>query len=146
MMRDSFKSAINIKIASKIDQAGEQQTVNQAVQGDLLLNEDHSYTILYKMENHLIRLEVAPEKNRVVYFGHGGRTVLVYDEKIDLAESKYASDQGIIDMLVKTENVDFDQVDATGSLHIEYELFQDKDSLGKFDLTLQFSPTVSKID
>ncbi|WP_143875308.1 DUF1934 domain-containing protein, partial [Oenococcus oeni] len=74
------------------------------------------------------------------------RTVLVYDEKIDLAESKYASDQGIIDMLVKTENVDFDQVDATGSLHIEYELFQDKDSLGKFDLTLQFSPTVSKID
>lgn len=49
-------------------------------------------------------------------------------------------------MLVKTENVDFDQVDATGSLHIEYELFQDKDSLGKFDLTLQFSPTVSKID
>lgn len=62
MMRDSFKSAINIKIASKIDQAGEQQTVNQAVQGDLLLNEDHSYTILYKMENHLIRLEVAQKK------------------------------------------------------------------------------------
>ncbi len=145
-MTEEFEAEIDISINSKIEQAGEKQRIDQKAQGKFILNADTSVTILYEIEGQLVRLEIAPEKTRAVYFGHGGKTALVYDIQMDRVASTYATDQGTIDMFVKTKIFDFDQVDATGSLHIKYELFADKDSLGKFDLTLQFSPVVSTID
>lgn len=145
-MTKEFKTPINIEITSDVDRAGDKENVHQQAQGSLLFNEDHSYTILYDMAGDLVRLEIAPEKTRTDYFGHNGKTVMVYDEMMDQAKSTYMSDYGAMDMLVKTASVDFDQVDGQGMLHIKYELFQNEASLGKFDLTLQFVPTVSTID
>ncbi len=145
-MAEDEKVPIHIRIKSKIFQGGEEQTINQSSSGEIINKKNNTSIIIYQSKGKEVWLKISPDRKKVIYSADKNQTYLIYDRNTDFVKSEYFTPYGTFLVYIKTQKIEFKQKKKRGKVHLVYKIFQQNKSIGNFDLSLIFSPMVSKLN
>lgn len=141
---EAIKERVTIDVQSVVTDGGEKQTLRQQHEGDLYVKND-TYYLKYEeiAEEGIVYHTIKLAEDNVQVMRHGANRMNMRYCAGESSASSYETAQGTFNMDVFTRNVrvkhEAEDLARKGHLVVEYDLKLNKQDVGFFQLTVQWT-------